>query len=139
MTRCPRVLVAPLAAIALVAGLAGCGAARPSVSTNTVVPCYRALPRAKYAVHEPGARFKGVHEVTADRLERRYPGIHLAENDTQVCAFAFQGSFNAGQVEGAAPAQSGHYAVVVITSHGLHLLVSWVGPHLPQHFERGLP
>jgi hypothetical protein len=139
MSRSLRTLVGPLAAVVALAGMAGCGAARPSVNTNAVTSCYRALPRAKDAIHEPRATFKGVHEVPADRLERRYPNITLGENDTEVCAFAFQGTFNAGQVEGAAPAESGHFAVVVVSAHQLHLLVSWVGAGLPQRFARGLP
>lgn len=126
-------LAAVVGLLALVAG-AGCGADRASINLNSVSGCYRALPRATQAVHDGHARFKGVHKVPADRIEKRLSQMHLAENDTEVCAFAFQGSFAPGQVEGAPANESGPYAVVLVTTKKLTLVLSFVGPRLPERF-----
>jgi hypothetical protein len=123
--------------IALAATLAAaCGTPRPGLSNNSVSACYRAIPTAKAAVHEPHATFIGVHRVSADSVKGRLPPMARTvlegDNDATVCAVAFKGTFAPGQVTGAPPNQQGKYAIVLVTSRHLHLLVSVVLEHLPR-------
>ncbi len=110
-----------------------------TLNLNSVTGCYRALPRAKTALHDSHAKFKGVHKVPADRIDAKLTQMHLPDNDTEVCAFAFQGSFAPGQVDAAPPNQSGAYAVVLISTKQLALVQSYVGPRLPERFSSRIP
>jgi hypothetical protein len=116
--------------------LVGCTNARPGVSNGSVSSCYRAIPVAKAAVHDNHATLIGVHRVPADTVKRRLPAsvqTQLAnEDDSVVCAVAFKGTFAAGQVDMAPPAQHGSYAIVLLTSKRLDLVGSVVLGSLPK-------
>jgi hypothetical protein len=121
--------------------LAACSAAHPPLALNndTVSDCFRALPVAKSAVHEQSARFIGVMRGAADHIQSELPGSAVPpDDDTEVCALAFRGSFSAGQVDGAPSAEVGPYAVVIVTSRKLMLLQSFVGAQLPIRFTHHL-
>jgi hypothetical protein len=136
--RRPRfALGSTVAALCLVAGaLSGCNSPRPGVSNGSVSACYRAIPVAKAAVHDNHATLIGVHRIPADTVKHRLPPeaqLELAnEDDSVVCAVAFKGSFAAGQVNLAPPAEQGSYAVVLLTSRRLHLVGSVVLSSLPK-------
>lgn len=139
---------APAVALVLVllaGALAGCN--------HTVLPkppvglsdCYESLPLAEGALNEPktGYTFKGVKLVTPKDVEklvkRRYPKTVPAHLDipanASICAFAFTGSFAAGQVAGAESNASGK-AAIVLTTTGRRLLFSFVIATLPEKFAR---
>ena len=129
------------AAMVLMAVTAACSAAHPplALSNGSVSDCFRALPLARTAVHDPSARFVGVKRVAADHIEEELPGTVMApDDDTQVCALAFHGTFAAGQVAGAPSTEQGAYAVVIVTSRNLKLVRSFVGPELPTNFSHHL-
>jgi hypothetical protein len=136
MTRYSHALAVGSATLIVAALLGGCGTPRPGLSNGSVSVCYRAIPTAKAAVHEPGATFIGVHRVSADSVQGRLPPaartVLAGDNDSTVCAVAFRGTFAPGQVTGAPPTQQGRYAIVLLTSRHLHLLVSVVLQHLPR-------
>jgi hypothetical protein len=128
---------------ALLAGatlLGACGTPHPGLSNGSVSVCYRAIPTAKAALHEPDATFIGVHRVSADQVQGRLPpparDILQGDNDATVCAVAFKGTFAPGQVTGAPPSQQGRYAIVLVTSRHLHVLVSAVLESLPRSLGR---
>ena len=138
-----------LAAAALVAGFvlaataAGCGAApTPGVSNGSVSACYRAIPTARNAIHNPEAALIGVHRIAADEVKSHLPPAEqnqlAGDNDTTVCSLAFHGRFAPGQVDLAPPDESGSYAVVLVTSKKLKLLDSAVLDHLPRSLGRRL-
>jgi hypothetical protein len=133
---------AAVAAILAAALLSACGGATVSLSLKpgTVSACYRALPVARLALHDTSAVLQGVHRMPVDRLARTMPEITLptGDDDTEVCAFAFKGTFVAGQVTGAPPQSQGRFAVVVVDSKRLDLLVSYVGTYLPVHFKHNV-
>lgn len=125
-----------LSATVLVAGLlAGCGSNAPGLSNGSVSVCYRAIPAGRRAVHEPNAVLIGVHRIPADRVRAHLPApaqSQLAgDNDTIVCAIAFKGHFQPGQVDLAPSGESGTYAVVLVSSKKLRLIDSAVLDHLP--------
>ena len=115
--------------------MAGCGAPRPGVSNGSVSACYRAIPTAKAAVHDSHATMIGVHRVPADKLRSHLPVLAQAElaseDDSQLCAVAFKGSFASGQVDLAPPNEQGPYALVLVSSHDSRLIGSAVLVHLP--------
>ena len=134
-----RRLRIPSVALALACLLtaAGCGAPHVGISNGSISACYRALPAARSAVHDPKARLVGVHRVPADHIPPRLRSITSLphELDVAVCAVAFRGTFAAGQVTGARPGASGKYAVVIITTKHLKILASYVGDRLPRSFR----
>ncbi len=133
--RCQRAAgLLAVAAVAVVAGGAACGPPHPSLSNHSVSTCYRALPAAAAAVHDPKAHLLGVHRVPADRLHMGPAAPIPADNDTVVCAVAFAGSFRSGQVTAAGADASGRYAVVLVTAKHLRVLASYVGDQLPRSF-----
>lgn len=136
MTRRPSPLVCGLLAILAAALFAGCGTPHPGLSNGSVSACYRAIPTAKAAVHDPHARFIGVHRISADQVQGQLPPtaqtILTGDKDTTVCAIAFKGTFGPGQVESAPPNQQGSYAIVLLTSRHLRLLAAVVVDHLPR-------
>ncbi|HET9076568.1 MAG TPA: hypothetical protein VFN68_06530 [Acidimicrobiales bacterium] len=125
-----------LAATGVVAG--GCGSPTPVVSNGSVSACYRALPVGRQALHAPEAKLIGVHRIPVDAVRARLPASAraelAAENDTAVCAMAFHGTFAPGQIQAADPAQSGDYALVLVSSRRLHLVAAIVLKHLPRAF-----
>jgi len=125
-------VVGMLAALIL---LSACGTPRPSLSSGSVSACYRAIPTARAAVHEPRATLIGVHRVPADRVKSQLsPEAQTTlavDDDASVCAVAFKGTFAPGQVDMAPPTQQGRYALVLVTSKHLHLVASVVLNQLP--------
>jgi hypothetical protein len=125
------------AAVAVLAAVSSCSHA-PGVSNGSVSVCYRAIPIGRGAIHEKSAKLIGVHRVPVDTVRSRLPASaqsQLAnENDTAVCAMAFRGNFGAGQVQLAAPDQTGDYAIVLVSSLRLHLVGSVVLDQLPPSF-----
>lgn len=124
-----------VAGVVVALAAAGCGPVHPVVSRGTVADCYRAIPIAKKAIHDPKAKMKGVHRIPARKLR---PQVTLAYGSvapkTPVCVIAFQGDFAPGQVTDARPDAQGHYAIVVITSKNLRLVTSVVTDRLPRRF-----
>ncbi|MCU4186942.1 hypothetical protein K6U06_21430 [Acidiferrimicrobium sp. IK] len=125
------------AVLAASVAAAGCGVAHPGITNGAVSGCFKALPAARAAVHDPGAHLLGVHRLPADAVPARLksqpstPG----EIDTTVCAVAFKGPFSAGQVAGAAPGAYGRYAVVLVNATKLTVLRSYVGDRLPRNLK----
>ena len=117
-----------------------CDAARPGISNGSVTVCYRAIPKAREALHAPDARLVGVHRLSVDEVSNRLRPELAAnlsvDDDASVCAVAFEGTFAAGQVDMAPVGQSGHYAVVLVSSHNLQLLASVVVDRLPSGLGR---
>ncbi len=115
--------------------LASCGAPRPGLSNGSVSACYRAIPTARAALHAAHATLIGVHRVPADQVEDHLSPAAQADlagdTDTTVCAVSFKGPFTAGQVALAPASERGKYAVVLVTSRHLRLLVSSVLDELP--------
>lgn len=115
-----------------------CGAAGVSLSVRpgTVSVCYRGLPTARDALNDTSAKLTGVHRESYDSLHKRIPSIVMppGDDDTDVCSFAFTGTFRPGQVVGAAANEQGTVAVVVVSSKKLTLVTSWVGAQLPKNF-----
>jgi hypothetical protein len=136
MIRSRSALAVGAAAVVAAALFGSCGAPRPGLSNGSVSACYRAIPTAKAAVNDPHAMFIGVHRVSADQVQGRLPPVArtLLEGDvdTTVCAIAFKGTFNPGQVTGAPPTQQGSYAIVLVTSRHLQILAAVVLAHLPR-------
>lgn len=131
------VRLAGRAAVVVVAlAAASCGPVHPVVSRGTVADCYRAIPVAKAALHDPKAKMKGVHRLIAGKLipQVTIPASALVAAKTPVCVVSFQGDFAPGQVAGAPPDAEGRYAILVITSKNLHLVTSVVTDHLPRRF-----
>ncbi|HWG72604.1 MAG TPA: hypothetical protein VG184_00970 [Acidimicrobiales bacterium] len=128
----PSKVVAVICAAAALG--AGCSVTPAPINNGAVSACFRALPTAKAAIHDSKARFQGVQRIPADYVESRLH-ISVLPTDTEVCAFAFRGSFGAGQVSAAPSTESGPYAVVLVTSRRLRLLRSFVGARLPSRFS----
>jgi hypothetical protein len=130
------------AVIVLTVCLTACGTPRPRLSTDSVNVCYRGLPAATAALHDKSAKLIGVHRVPVDRvishvaLPPSAKALLAGENDTQVCTFAFKGTFVPGQVTLAPPDQHGRYALVLVTSRHLRILASLVMDQLPSTFGR---
>lgn len=127
-----RGLAGLLVTVALTAS--GCGLIHPGLSNGAITGCFKALPAAKTAVHDKGARLLGVHRLSADQVPQRLKALQTVpgENDTTVCAVAFKGTFAAGQVTGARPGAAGPYAVVLVDAKKLVVLLSYVGAQLPK-------
>jgi hypothetical protein len=132
-----RLRAALIAGVVLTSTAASCnGTPTPGVSNGSVSACYRAIPTARKAIHDPRATLIGVHRIPADRVKARLPAAEqhqlAGDNDTTVCALAFHGRFAPGQVDLAPPDESGSYAIVLVTSKKLRLLDSAVIDHLPR-------
>jgi hypothetical protein len=127
--------IAVIVAILGVGGLASCGAPRPGISNGSVSACYRAIPKARAALHDSKATLISVHRVPADRVKPHLPPAAQAQlvgdNDTSVCAVAFDGPFQRGQVDLAPPDEAGKYALVLIGAKHLQLLGSALLDKLP--------
>jgi hypothetical protein len=116
--------------------LTACGAPHPGISNGSVSACYRAIPAARAAVYNPHAALIGVHRVSADRVKSHLTPaaqVELAgDDDTSVCAVSFKGAFSPGEVALAPTDEQGKYAVILVTTRHLHLLVSSVVDQLPK-------
>jgi hypothetical protein len=114
---------------------AGCGAPHPGISNGSVSACYRAIPVAKAALHDSHATMIGVHSLPVDKLRSHLPPSAQAElasdDDSQICAVSFRGSFSSGQVDMAPSSEQGSYAVVLVSSRNSRLVGSAVLAHLP--------
>jgi hypothetical protein len=103
-----------------------------------VSACYRAVPIGRDAVHDPHATLIGVHRISVDQVRRYLPTAIqdelTSENDSAVCAMAFKGTFDAGQVELAPATEEGRYALVLVSSHKPRLVASFVLDELPRQF-----
>lgn len=135
-----RARVAATAVAVLVAGTVGTACSRPPVPTmsnGSVSACYRAIPTASAALNEPKAKLLGVHRIAADKVAARLPPADRAsaDQDTTVCAVAWQGTFADGQVAKAKPGVSGNYAIVLVTSRHLQVLASYVLQSIPQRLR----
>jgi hypothetical protein len=110
----------------------------PGVSNGSVSVCYRALPVGKAAVHDGSARLVGVHRIPVDSVRSHLPSWAkdqlAAEDDTSVCVMAFEGRFQAAQVDMAPAGQSGPYALVLVSSKGLHVVGAVLLRSLPKAF-----
>lgn len=115
----------------------GCHAG-PGVTNGSVSVCYRAIPVGRSAVNDRSAKLIGVHRVSVDQVRSHLPRAAqdqlAAEDDTTVCEMSFHGPFKAGQVQMAAPDESGAYALVLVSSKHLHIVSSVVLDHLPRAF-----
>ena len=140
-----RTAAAWAVACALTMGVASCDhpvLPKPPVG---LADCYESLPLAEAALNVPRTEytFKGVKLVSPRDMEklvkRRYPKTVPAHLDvsptTKVCAFAFTGSFTAGQVAGAESTAAGK-AAIVLTTTSRRLLFSFVTAKLPENFAR---
>jgi hypothetical protein len=127
-----------LSALTLLAALVllvSCGAPHPGLSNGSVSACYRAIPAARAVVSDSRATVIGVHRVPADSVVANLPPAAQAQlagdDDTSVCTIAFKGTFPRGQAQ-STPAPQGRYALVVVTTRGLHVLASAVLDELPR-------
>jgi len=120
----------------MLALLTACGTPHPGISNGSVSACYRAIPTARSALGDSHATLIGVHRVPADQVKPDLPpaaqAVLIGDNDTSVCVVSFKGTFAANQVELAPPDEQGKYAVVLVTTRHLHLLVSSVLTSLPK-------
>lgn len=131
-------LPARVLALALVTAIGVIGCSTSALSNQSVSVCYRAIPIGKSAIHDTKATLVGVHRVAADRVSPYLPPAARAElgaeDDTSVCAMTFKGSFLPGQVRLAPPDESGDYALVLVKTKNLQLLVAAVLNHPPRGF-----
>ena len=134
-----------LVSIAVVIGLAACGAGRDAMGTNAG-PCFAALPLAKHAVHGRGT-LAGVELVDVATLNARdQREIHdltdqlPAAAGHNLCLVAYTGSFTTDQVElplGPPPSGgAGRYAIVAVATPKPKLLATFVVRRAPPNFTR---
>lgn len=127
-----------LAGIAALSGIPAACSTTPGVSNGSVSSCYRAIPVGRNALHDPHAELIGIHRVPVDQVRSHLPiaaqNELAAEDDQQVCEMSFRGYFTAGQVDLAPAAQSGQFALVLVSSKRLHLIGSVVLETLPRAF-----
>ena len=140
-----RAVVIGLMTAALSAGVAAC--THPKLPTPPVglADCYEGLPLAEGALNAPRGsyEFHGVKLVKPSVMEllvhRRFPrnpsSVPPVAAGTRVCAFAFTGSFLAGQVAFAPQDVSGKAAIVLVTTKE-KLLFSFVLAKLPENFAK---
>jgi hypothetical protein len=124
------------AAVALgLAGLSGCSSA-PTISNASVSVCYRAIPVGRASLQTSQARLVGVHELPLDKVRLSLPAAEkarlAAEDDTEICAMAFVGSFSPGQVRLAPAGESGKIAVVLVSAKHLRLVAAAVIAKVPR-------
>ena len=137
--------------LAAVVGVVLPACTHPSLPLSVSPPvglknCFEDLPLAEGALNAPKASydFKGVKlvspKVMAKLVSERFPknpssAYKPPPAGSLVCAFAFTGSFPAGQVAQAPPTVSGK-AAIVLTSTDRTLLFSFVLAKLPETFGR---
>lgn len=136
-----RLVAAAVAAGTLGGAAAACSRPSPPVGLSD---CYQSLPIAEAALNLPRSsyQFHGVvlvhprdmQRIVRERAHRNLPVPSVAPG-TKVCAFAFTGAFDAGQVAGSPANDSGKAAIVLVTTHH-KLLFSFVLGKLPEDFSR---
>lgn len=129
------------AALTLAATMSACHG--PGLPTVGLSNCYQDLPLAVAALNAPPKtyHFAGVRLVKpqafARIVHRRFPGnpsaAYTPPEGSHVCAFAFTGHFDSGQVSMARPGTSGKAAIVLVTTKR-SLLFSFLLPRLPADF-----
>jgi len=129
---------------AISAGVVACTHPLPTPPVG-LADCYEGLPLAQGALNAPRGSydFHGVKLVNPKVMERlvrsRFPknpsSVPPVAAGTRVCAFAFTGSFPAGQVAFAPQNVSGKAAIVLVTTKD-KLLFSFVLAKLPENFGR---
>jgi hypothetical protein len=77
-----------------------------------------------------------VHELPLDKVRLYLPPAEkerlAAEDDTEICAMAFSGSFKPGQVQLAPAGESGRIAIVLVTERRLRLVAAAVIAKVPR-------
>jgi hypothetical protein len=125
-----------VAAVLVLAVLAGCTSARSSLGTSDS-PCYQALPSAVASVRHTG-RLVGVDLTSLKRLDQESPPIARAlgggRSPERVCTIAFAGRFEAGSVADPRGRTTGHFAVVVLTNPADSVLGTVILDHAPFRF-----
>lgn len=131
--RCRAVIAA--VAVTSTLTLAACSST-PKISNSSVSVCFRAIPVGRSSLHASKVRLVGVHELPLDSarlpLSAAEKSLLASDNDTEMCAMAFQGNFAPGQVELAPPAQSGKFAIVLVSARRLRVVASVVLSHVPR-------
>lgn len=142
--RAKRAALVPFLLAIIGASLAACSARiTPPVG---LANCYQDLPLAEGALNTPkdSYKFHGVRLVDprlmAKLVRERFPDNPSASYKpppagSKVCAFAFTGTFPAGQVAMAPAGVSGKAAIVLATTKR-ELLFSFVLDELPVAFSR---
>ncbi len=127
-------LAVATAAVVLASVGTGCSQPMPTFSNGSVSACYRAIPAASAVLHEPRAKLLGVHRLPADLATDRLPPADRAkvDQDATVCAVAWQGHFSPGQVAMADPSRRGPFAIVLVSSHQLKVVASYVLTSIPR-------
>jgi hypothetical protein len=142
-----RALPSLLALSLLLAGTAGCTAARNLLGTR-ISPCFRVLPAAQSAVGErpnggPEPIFIGIQWLSANSLVRavkKVPGASapppaplVNEHHRGVCAVAFRGAVSpSGSIEPWVPAPvAGKFAIAVVRQSDSRVLATVVLARLP--------
>jgi hypothetical protein len=131
--------------VALSTGAVACSHLKLPAPPVGLSDCYEGLPLAEGALNAPRGTFQ-VHGVklvnphVVQRLVRsRFPknpsSVPPVAAGTRVCAFAFTGTFPAGQVAFAPQNVSGKAAIVLVTTKE-KLLFSFVLAKLPENFGR---
>jgi hypothetical protein len=142
-SRLAQAVACLLLAATVSVGLGACTHLSPPVGLSD---CYEDLPLAEGALDAPrdSYKFSGVKLVTpkvmAELVKRRFPHNPSASYKpppagSPVCAFAFTGTFPAGQVA-TAPAKASGKAAIVLTTTNRTLLFSFVLAKLPETFGR---
>ncbi|MGC8514306.1 MAG: hypothetical protein ACP5P1_14925 [Acidimicrobiales bacterium] len=118
-----------------VAALSGCSSTS-TLSNASVSVCYRAIPVGRSSLHTDQARLVGVHELPLDKVRLSLPAAEkanlAAEDDTEICAMAFSGTFSPGQVQLAPAGESGKIAIVLVTEKRLRLVAAAVIAKVPR-------
>jgi hypothetical protein len=112
------------------AALAACAAPRQTLGTRNSA-CFRSLPTAKAAVHDAG-HLVGVRRVSRSTLLRAFPSAQLPPG-RDFCVVAFSDDFYKAQVDHAAGAPTGKYAVVLVTMRGTTALQTLLTDRIPLH------
>jgi hypothetical protein len=158
-----RALIAALAALGLIVGLAACQKVTKSVTTS-ISPCFRVLPQAREAVGKQGsivdiARLRGEAVTVFDRALRgaTTPGIppsspappssepgtapDAVAGRRDVCVVAFRGTFDPSRVQHLVRSETGRYAIVTVGSLTQRVRLVVLTDQLPPplHAHRGLP
>jgi len=108
--------------------LAACAAPRQSLGTRSSA-CFRSLPTAKAAVHHEG-RLVGVRRMSRATVQRAFPTAQLPAG-RDFCVVGFSDDFHADKVDHAAGAQTGKYAVPIVTMRGTTVVQTFLVDRIP--------
>jgi hypothetical protein len=122
-------------AVAVAVSASACAGGRISLGTGASA-CFRDLPAATDAVHNKGT-LQGVRRVSAASLRARLPRDTTLATlpDQELCVFAFKGTYPPGSVNGAHNAETGHYAVISVTTKNAFVVAASVTNRLPTRFQ----